>query len=58
MSNHYKTDGTCKICGDEITHRFRNALYCKDCCEVIRKEQKKKAFEKYTIKEKKIWRKR
>ena len=26
---------TCKVCGDNIFNKDRNALYCKDCKKVI-----------------------
>jgi len=53
MSNRHKNNPNriCIICSDKIVNRERNAIYCNDCCEVIQKQQKKKAFEKYMIKE-------
>ena len=37
----------CLVCGKVITFRTRNAIYCNDCVEAIRKEQNRKNQENW-----------
>jgi len=55
ISNHYKTnpDRMCFKCGEKLFNKPRNSMYCNNCSEIITKQQKKKAYKRYMLKEKK-----
>lgn len=42
-----KKRNICLHCGNFIVNRYKNATYCKKCSNEIRKENCRKAMEKY-----------
>lgn len=40
----------CLKCGNRIVNRNNNAIYCRKCSKLVRKENCKKAMEKYNKK--------